>query len=160
MAITRSHFVFNASERDLLTLAFPCPSIWIKSSGAPTSLRPSRISSIVFPPVFKALGWGEKIIAFLALSAYMALPAGVKSGFVAGTTHAITPTGFAYFTIPFSGNSSITPTLFCLKASLSTPRILNLLFSRLTGSPSLLSSMLIFTSSLKVFVLATFHAIA
>jgi len=144
----------------LFILAFPCPRICIKSSGAPTCLKPSLISSIVLPPVFAALGWGENIIAFLALRAYIAFPAGVKSGLVAGITHAITPTGFAYFTIPFSGISSIIPTLFCLRASRSTPLILYFLFSLLTGSPNLLSSMLILTNSLKVCVLATFHAIA
>ena len=100
------------------------------------------------------------MIAFLALRAYIEFPAGVRSGLVAGTTQAITPTGLAYLTIPFSGISSITPTLFCLNASLSTPLILNFLFSLLTGSPILLSSMLIATSSLKVWVFATFHAMA
>ena len=160
VAITKSHFVLSASDMALFILAFPTPRIWIRSSGAPTCLKPSRISSIVRPPVFTALGWGEKIMAFRALRAYMALPAGVKSGLVAGTTHAITPTGLPYLTIPFSGISSMIPTLFWRNASLSTPLILNFLFSRLTGSPIPLSSMLILTSSLKVWVFATFHAIA
>ena len=40
------------------------------------------------------------------------LPAGVRQGLVVGIRDAITPTGLAYFTMPFSGISSITPTLF------------------------------------------------
>ena len=39
-------------------------------------------------------------------------PAGVRQGLVVGTREAMTPTGLAYFTMPFSGISSMTPTLF------------------------------------------------
>ena len=66
----------------------------------------------------------------------------------------MTPAGFAYFTIPFSGISSMTPVLFCRRASRSTPMILKRLELRPSGSPSPLSCTLIATMRLKVFSFA------
>ena len=91
---------------------------------------------------------------------YIACPAGVSTGFVVGTSDAMILTGFAYFLIPFSGISSITPTLFALNASLSTPRTLNLLLFLDSLSPSPLSSIdfstRYFTVSLLAIAQATF----
>ena len=75
-----------------------------------------------------------------------------------GISAAITPAGFAYFTIPFSGISSITPILFCRNASRRIPRT----FARRVGSrlPMPLSSTLKLANRIAVGSLAVAHAIA
>ena len=57
-------------------------------------------------------GCGEMMIALRAFSAASALTGGVASGPVVGISAAITPTGLAILTMPRSGSSSITPTVF------------------------------------------------
>src|ERR1041385_7142210 len=51
----------------------------------------------------------------------MAMPIGVMYGLVTGMSEAITPAGFAYLTMPFSGISSMTPMLFWRSASRRMP---------------------------------------
>ena len=58
-----------------------------------------------------------------------------------GTMQAMIPAGLPYLTMPFSGSSSMMPTLFWRSASRSTPRIFIRLPIRLTASPSPLSAM-------------------
>ena len=70
------------------------------------------------------------------------------------------PAGLPYLTMPFSGSSSMTPTLFCRSASRSTPRIFMRLPIRLTASPSPLSSIPMSTSRVNVRLLATAQATA
>ena len=67
---------------------------------------------------------------------------------------AITPTGLAYFTMPFSGISSITPMLFCRRASRRIPMILKRLLGRPARSPRPLSSTLMLASRVNVAALA------
>ena len=43
------------------------------------------------------------------------MPIGVMYGLVTGISEQITPAGFAYLTMPFSGISSMMPMLFCRK---------------------------------------------
>ena len=78
----------------------------------------------------------------------MAIPMGVTYGLVTGIRDAITPAGFAYFTMPFSGISSITPILFWREASRRIPRT----FDRRLGSglPRPLSATLIAASRVAV----------
>jgi hypothetical protein len=74
--------------------------------------------------------------------------------------HAMTPAGLPYLTMPFSGSSSITPTLFWRSASRSTPRIFMRLPIRLTGSPRPDSSIPMSTRRVNVRLFATAHATA
>src|SRR6267143_4890520 len=69
-------------------------------------------------------------------------------GLVTGISEAMTPAGFAYFTIPFSGISSMIPMLFCRSASRRMPST----FARRRGSglPMPLSSTLICASLMAV----------
>ena len=70
------------------------------------------------------------------------------------------PAGLPYLTMPFSGSSSMMPTLFCRSASRSTPRIFIRLPIRLTASPRPLSLMPMSTSRVNVFLFATAQATA
>ncbi len=73
---------------------------------------------------------------------------------------AMIPAGLPYFTMPFSGSSSMMPTLFWRSASRSTPRIFIRLPIRLTASPRPLSAMPMSTSRVNVCLLATAQATA
>ena len=84
---------------------------WKTSAGAPSLSMTARMISTVSYVVRLVRGCGEKITASFALIALMAVPGGVRAGFVMGTIEAMTPAGLAYLTIPFSGSSSMTPTL-------------------------------------------------
>ena len=88
----------------------------------------------------------------------MATPMGVTYGLVTGISEAMTPAGFAYLTMPFSGSSSMTPMLFCRSASRRMPST----FARRRGSglPMPLSLTLICASRVAVFSLPPAHAIA
>ena len=116
--------------------------------------------STVSRVVRRLRGWGEKITASRHLSANIPTPGGVSSGLVVGTSDAITPTGFAYLTIPRSGSSSMTPTLGWRSTSRRMPITLSRLPTRLTGSPMPLSSTPIAASRVKVSSLATAQATA
>ncbi len=70
------------------------------------------------------------------------------------------PAGLPYLTMPFSGISSMMPTLFWRSASRSTPRIFIRLPMRLTGSPRPLSSMPMSTRRVNVVLFATAQATA
>jgi hypothetical protein len=70
------------------------------------------------------LGEGARITALRPLSALMILFAGVAPGLVEGVMAATTPTGRAISTMPSSGYSAITPTLFAPFRSRSRPRVL------------------------------------
>ena len=85
-------------------------------------------------------GCGEKMTASRLLMANMPTPGGVSSGFVVGTRDAISPTGFAYLTMPCSGSSSMTPTLGWRSTSRRMPMTLNRLPIAAHGSPMPLSS--------------------
>ena len=77
----------------------------------------------------------------------------IVAGLVVGTNAAMTPTGLAYLTNPFSGISSTIPMLFWRRASLRIPLILNRLFGRPSQSPSPLSSTPMRASRVNVFSL-------
>ena len=123
---------------------------WRRSTGAPSRASARRMISTVSRVVRRLRGWGEKITASRHLSANIPTPGGVSSGFVVGTRDAMTPTGFAYFTIPRSGSSSMMPTLRWRSTSRRMPMTLNRLPTRLTGSPIPLSSTPIAASRVKV----------
>ena len=76
------------------------------------------------------------------------MPIGVTYGLVTGISEAMTPAGFAYFTMPLSGISSMMPMLFCRSASRRMPSTL----ARRLGSrlPMPLSSTLICASRVAV----------
>ena len=70
------------------------------------------------------------------------------------------PAGLPYLTMPFSGISSMTPTLGWRRASRRTPRIFIRLPIRLTWSPRPDSAMPSLTSRVKVVLFATAQATA
>ena len=73
-------------------------------------------------------------MAFRPLSAIIALLTGVAAGFVEGVTAPTTPTGFAYFTSPSSGSSSMIPTLLTRMRSRSVPKVLRWFLITLSGA--------------------------
>ena len=88
----------------------------------------------------------------------MAMPTGVTYGLVTGMSEAITPAGFAYLTMPFSGMSSMMPMLFWRRASRRMART----FERRVGSrlPMPVSSTLMLASLTAVASLPPAHATA
>ena len=97
----------------------------------------STVRVVVVSPA----GEGATMIALRPLSAIIALLTGVAEGFVEGVTAPTTPTGFAYFTSPRSGHSSMTPTLFTRMRSRSVPKVLRWFFVTLSDAlPSPVSS--------------------
>ena len=72
----------------------------IISSGAPAATAASRTMRAASHVHFFALGCGEKMIAFLVLSAIRDLKIAVDVGFVVGMIPQITPLGSAIFSIP------------------------------------------------------------
>ena len=108
VAITRSHASISACEFASVTSL----STWIRSAGAPHFTIASRMRFTVWVVDFAARGAGETMIAFFPFTASMKFPSGVTFGFVAGVTHAITPTGCATSIIPVSLFSLMIPTDF------------------------------------------------
>ena len=74
------------------------------------------------------------MIALRPLTAIIALFTGVAAGFVEGVTAPTTPTGFAYFTSPSSGRSSMIPTLLTRMRSRSVPNVLRWFLTTLSGA--------------------------
>jgi hypothetical protein len=117
--------------------------------GAPSRSSARRMISTV-SRVFLLRGCGEKITASRHLMAKMPLPGASARGWWSGTSEAISPTGLPYLTMPFSGISSMTPTLFWRSRSRRMPMILKRLPMRLSGSPMPLSSTPICASRVNV----------
>ena len=78
-------------------------------SGAPAFTAASSTIFAASIVDFFALGWGEKIIAFLVLRAINDLKIAVDVGLVVGTIPARTPRGSATIFVPFVISSLITP---------------------------------------------------
>ena len=81
-------------------------------AGAPACTAASAISCAALSVHFLADGCGEKMIAFLALTAIIALKIAVDVGFVDGTIPITKPTGSAILMIPVAGSSSRIPDVF------------------------------------------------
>ena len=79
-------------------------------------------------------GDGAMTIALRPFRAIIALFTGVAAGFVEGVTAPTTPTGFAYFTRPSSGCSSMIPTLFTRMRSRSVPKVFRWFLITLSGA--------------------------
>ena len=73
-------------------------------------------------------------MALRPLSAIIALFTGVAAGLVEGVTAPTTPTGFAYFTSPRSGSSSMMPTLFTRMRSRNVPKVLRWFLTTLSAA--------------------------
>ena len=87
-------------------------------------------------------------MALRPLSAIIVLFTGVAAGFVDGVTAPTTPTGFAYFTSPRSGLSSMTPTLLTRMRSRNVPKVLRWFLTILSATlPRPVSSTAIAASS-------------
>ena len=131
-----------------------------RSAGAPSRASARRMISTVSHVVRLLLGCGEKMTASRHFTAYMPTPGGVSSGLVVGTSDAMSPTGFAYLTMPRSGSVSITPMLFWRSRSRRIPMTLKRFETRLSRSPIPLSSTPMWASRVKVVSLATAQPIA
>ena len=100
--------------------------IWIRSSGAPTFLRPLRIILTVSAVHWNARELALKMTALRPLRMPTALPPQVAVGLVAGRMAQTTPTGLAYFEMPLASSRSISPTLTAPLMSCMTPPTLRL----------------------------------
>ena len=79
-------------------------------------------------------GEGAMTMALRPLSAIIALLTGVAAGLVDGVTAPTTPTGFAYFTSPSSGSSSMIPTLLTRRRSRRVPKVLRWFLTTLSDA--------------------------
>ena len=84
----------------------------IISFGAPASTAALRITLAASIVDFVARGCGEKIIAFLVLSAIKDLKIAVEVGFVVGIIPAKIPRGEATVFVPLILSCAITPQVF------------------------------------------------
>ena len=105
-----------------------------RSAGAPIFCSSARISATVRVVVARPAGEGAMTMALRPLSAIIALFTGVAAGLVDGVTAPTTPTGFAYFTSPSSGRSSMMPTVFARMRSRSVPKVLRWFFTTLSAA--------------------------
>ena len=118
---TRSHAAISAW---VIALSTGAGSTCTRSAGAPIFWSSVRISATAWVVVARPPGDGAMTIALRPLSAIIVLFTGVAAGLVDGVTAQTTPTGFAYFTRPSAGCSSMMPTLFTRIRSRRVPKVL------------------------------------
>ena len=157
VAWTRSAWVMRYCAAGMLGLSRHCS----RSGGAPSRASTRRMIStrLLRRPLAARMRREDDGVAALDREDRRR-PGGVSSGLVVGTSEAMRPTGLAYLTMPFSGSSSMTPTLFWRSTSRRMPMTLKRLPTRLSGSPMPLSSTPIRARRVNVASLATAQATA
>ena len=131
VATTRSAERISSCVASLVTGA---GSICTRSAGAPTFASSEWMNSSSSAQVDQPLGEGATITALRPFRALRILLAGVAPGFVEGVSAATTPAARAISTMPSSGYSAITPTLFAPCRSRSRPIVLRSFLAILSGT--------------------------
>ena len=108
MAIVRSHTLISSRASGMLGPLHALQEVHRRAGRL--ERRPHDPDRLVRGPAARRVRREDHGV--LALDAYIAMVMGVTYGLVTGISEAITPAGFAYLTMPFSGISSMIPMLF------------------------------------------------